>query len=56
MHSQVSKSNLSFFISEDRVDADVDEDDLRSRLDRADRRDEALVVCNNCGTIREVSA
>jgi len=52
MHSQVSKSNLSFFISEDRVDDDIDEDDLRGRLERADG---ALVVCNNCGTIREVS-
>jgi hypothetical protein len=52
MHSEVSKSNLSFFISEGRVGDDIDEDDLRARLDRTDG---ALIACNNCGTLREVS-
>jgi hypothetical protein len=52
MHSQVSESNLTFFISEGRVDDHIDEDDLRTRFDRTDG---TLIACNSCGTLREVT-
>lgn len=48
MHSEVSRNNLSFFVSERRVTEDVDEDDLRQWLDRAEAIDGALVFCNHC--------
>lgn len=51
MHSEVSGSNLKFFISEGRVD--VSRDELRERYEAADG---TLVVCNNCGHIQEVDA
>jgi len=51
MHSQVSQANLAYFLAEDRLREDLDEDALRERYQRADG---VLVVCNNCGTIREV--
>jgi hypothetical protein len=53
MHSQISKSNLTYFIEEDRLREDLDESDLLERYQRAAG---ALVVCNNCGTIREVDS
>jgi len=53
MHSQVSRANLSYFIEEDRLRRDLDESALLERYQRADG---ALVVCNNCGTIREVES
>lgn len=51
MHSQVSDANLSYFIDEGRVD--VSREALRRRFEAADG---TLVVCNNCGHIREVEA
>jgi Fe2+ or Zn2+ uptake regulation protein len=51
MHSQVSQSNLAYFIEEDRLRRDLDADALRERYEQASG---ALVVCNHCGTIREV--
>jgi hypothetical protein len=51
MHSQVSASNLEYFVSEDRVPDHVGEEDLRERYDSADG---ALIVCNVCGSIKEV--
>ena len=53
MHSQVSQSNLSYFIDEDRLRKDLGENELRKRYARSDG---ALIVCNNCGTIREVES
>lgn len=53
MHSQVSQANAEYFISENRVGENVTEDQLRAMHDRADG---ALVVCNNCNTIREVDS
>lgn len=48
MHSQVSRSNLTYFVEEGRVDLSTAE--LRERHSETDG---ALLVCNNCGTIRE---
>ncbi|MDS0280648.1 hypothetical protein [Haloarcula onubensis] len=52
MHSQVSKANAEYFVTEDRLAADLDEEELRERHDRADG---ALVACNVCGKLKEVS-
>lgn|GEM_PF-3546051 len=54
MHSQVSAANLSYFVEEGRVGEGVSESDLR-RIHRDLADDEALVVCNVCGSIRVVS-
>lgn len=51
MHSEVSRYNHEYFIDEDRVAEHVTADQLLAMLDRADG---ALIVCNNCNTIREV--
>jgi hypothetical protein len=51
MHSQVSERNAEYFISEDRLKSDLDEYDLRCRLEQADG---TLVVCNVCGSLKEV--
>lgn len=53
MHSEVSRSNASYFIEEDRLDEDLSEDDLLDRLKAADG---TLVCCNVCGDLKEVSA
>jgi rubrerythrin len=53
MHSQVSKANAAYFIEEDRIDQDISEGELRKRVDQADG---TIVVCNVCGTMREVEA
>jgi hypothetical protein len=51
MHSQVSKANAGYFISEGRLAADLDKSELRERVDQADG---TLIACNVCGTLREV--
>lgn len=53
MHSQVSQANLSYFITEDRLAADLTESELRSRYEEADG---TLIVCNECGDLKEVDA
>ncbi len=52
MHSQVSKRNAEYFIIEDRLAADLDEDELVQRHEQADG---ALVACNVCGSLKEVA-
>ncbi|KAA9399692.1 hypothetical protein [Haloarcula sp. CBA1129] len=52
MHSQVSKANAGHFVSENRLAADLDEDELRQRHEQAHG---ALVVCNVCGKLKEVA-
>lgn len=52
MHSEVSKSNASYFISEDRVGDAVDEDDLLDLLDRHKH----IIVCNVCGAIKAIDS
>jgi hypothetical protein len=52
MHSQVSKRNAEYFISEDRLaDDDITEAELRKRVEQAHG---TIVVCNVCGSIKEV--
>ncbi|MDG5778946.1 hypothetical protein VB773_01370 [Haloarculaceae archaeon H-GB2-1] len=51
MHSQVSKRNATYFISEDRLAEDISESELRERLERIDG---ALVACNVCGSLKRV--
>lgn len=51
MHSEVSKNNASYFISESRVGENISEDDLRGMLGRADG---SLICCNHCGALRVV--
>lgn len=52
MHSQVSQANAEYFIAEDRLAADLDEQELRKRHRQADGK---LIVCNVCGRIKEVA-
>lgn len=51
MHSEVSRNNHEYFIEEERVPDSVTADQLLAMLERAAG---AIIVCNNCGTIREV--
>lgn len=51
MHSKISKNNHKYFISENRVGPEVTADEL---LDMVNRADGSVIVCNNCGVIREV--
>lgn len=53
MHSQVSKANHEFFISEGRVDDSLTAEDLLERWEEADG---TLIVCNVCGSIKEVGS
>ncbi|MDT3434711.1 hypothetical protein [Haloarcula sp. 1CSR25-25] len=51
MHSQDSERNLEYFISEDRIRADLDVDDLEQRHEQAQG---SLVCCTVCGRLKEV--
>lgn len=48
MGSEVSSANLSYFLEEQRVADDVDQEDLERWLGRARASDGSLVVCNEC--------
>jgi len=52
MHSQVSRTNATYFIQEERLDEDLSEDELLERLEEGDG---TLVCCNSCGDLKEVS-
>jgi hypothetical protein len=54
MFSEVSSSNLKYFIKENRVADDISKSDLRDLYRRADQRDGNLVVCNSCDRIKIV--
>lgn len=53
MHSEVSKRNLPYFISEQRVPPGVDEAQLREWYERAQDADRHLLACNHCRRVRE---
>ena len=44
-------ASCGLVVSEDRIDRDISEDELRQRLDRAEG---TLVVCNVCGSMKGV--
>ena len=52
MHSQVSRANAEYFITEDRLKCDINESELRRRVKNADG---TPIVCNACGKLKEVS-
>jgi rubrerythrin len=51
MHSQVSKANAKYFVSENRIDKDISQGELRQRVNQADG---TVLVCNVCGKLKEV--
>jgi len=51
MHSQVSKANAKYFISENRIDKDISQEGLRKRVNQAGG---TVLVCNVCGKLKEV--
>jgi hypothetical protein len=52
MHSQVSKGNAKYFISEGRIDTDISQGELRQRVTQTDG---TVLVCNVCGALKEVA-
>lgn len=48
MHSEVSRANAEYFVSEDRVDGDVEEADLVELVQEYAH----VIVCNVCGDLK----
>lgn len=52
MHSQVSEANAEHFVSEERLENELDAEDLREMVRETSG---SIIACNVCGRIKEVN-
>jgi hypothetical protein len=53
MHSQVSEANAEYFVSEERLEGELDAEDLREMVRETEG---TMLACNVCGRIKEVDS